>query len=537
MYKVVIADDEKKICQLLQLLIDWKAMNMQIVGIAHNGQDALSMILQSQPDIVIADIRMPEYGGLELIKEVKERYPGIDFIIMSGHRQFEYARKALHYGAEDYLLKPIKEAELVRCLNRIIERKQALRTDLEHRQKQEQTVLEQARRLSGVFVRDLVLGKIDGHALNKETIRSDYKCDFSYTLFQVVCIRIDAEDRNVSLSELDQIMEKRTEFVLEQNFGSLEWTYSFCFIDGLTFIVVNLADTMLDTLVTQLRHGISDIKNMSDSKMPLYATIGLSDSVNNSADLPMAVIQARDAVTNRLIYGVDQILRPFDRKDIDTVNKYLTLSVRKRLGEGIESLNESQVKADLRAIFDAVLSAKHYDGKLLINLSKEIIELFLHASKVWFFNEAVVQMKKEAVQRIDACFSKESLLAQMSETTSELFEAIYKQRDLREKRPIHLAKEYIKTRYQLPVSLDEVAEHLALNAAYFSSIFKKETGISFSEYLTSVRIDKAKELLLEANRTVFDVASSVGYDDEKYFSRVFKKSVGLSPSEYRKLYS
>ena len=537
MYKVVIADDEKKICQLLQLLIDWNAMNMQIVGIAHNGQEALSMILQSQPDIVIADIRMPEYGGLELIKEVKERYPSIDFIIMSGHRQFEYARKALHYGAEDYLLKPIKEAELVRCLNRIIERKQALRTDLEHRQRQEQTVLEQARKLSGVFVRDLVLNKIDTHALNKENIRSDYKCDFAYTLFQVVCIRIDVEDRKVPLSELDQIMEKRTEVILEQNLSSHEWTYSFCFIDGLTFAVVNLTDGMLDTLLTQLRRGISDIKNMSDSRMPLYVTIGLSASVNNISDLPFAVLQARDAVANRLIDGVDQILRPFDRKDIDSVNQYLTLSVQKRLGEGIEALNEAQVKADVRAIFDAVLSKKNYDGKLLIDLSKELIELFLHASKVWFFNEAITQMKKEAVQRIDACFSKEGLMAQLSEITSELFEAIYNQRDLREKRPIYLAKQYIKARYQLPVSLDEVAGHLALNPAYFSSVFKKETGISFSEYLTSVRIDKAKELLLEANRTVFDVASSVGYDDEKYFSRVFKKSVGLSPSEYRKLYS
>lgn len=128
--KVVIADDEQKICQLIQLLIDWEALGMEIAAVVHNGVDAVEAVKEYQPDIMITDIKMPGYDGLEMISRAKEINPELEFIIISGYRNFNYAQQAIKYGVKDYLLKPIGEQELREALNNIrvkyMERKEAL---------------------------------------------------------------------------------------------------------------------------------------------------------------------------------------------------------------------------------------------------------------------------------------------------------------------------------------------------------------------------------------------------------------------------
>ena len=111
--KVVIADDEVRICQLIQALIDWDSLGMKVVGIAHNGEDACEMVQQTQPDILITDIRMPGCSGLELVKRVKELDSALEVIIISGYAHFEYAQQAISYGVGHYLLKPVNKGELL----------------------------------------------------------------------------------------------------------------------------------------------------------------------------------------------------------------------------------------------------------------------------------------------------------------------------------------------------------------------------------------------------------------------------------------
>ena len=112
--KVIIADDEDKVCQLIYGLIDWESLGMEVIGIAHNGLEALEMVKTLEPDLMITDIRMPGYDGLELIERSKEISDTLEFIIISGFRHFEYAQHAIKYGVGDYLLKPIKKEELTR---------------------------------------------------------------------------------------------------------------------------------------------------------------------------------------------------------------------------------------------------------------------------------------------------------------------------------------------------------------------------------------------------------------------------------------
>lgn len=122
MLKVLIVDDEVKVCQLILHLVDWEVMNLEVVDILHDGQTALEYIIENKPDIVISDIRMPNCDGLEMIKQAKGAYPDISFIIISGYSNFEYAQNAIHYGVQDYLLKPLRKEELVNTLIKIKEK-------------------------------------------------------------------------------------------------------------------------------------------------------------------------------------------------------------------------------------------------------------------------------------------------------------------------------------------------------------------------------------------------------------------------------
>ena len=116
MYKVIIADDEVKICQLIQILVDWESKGLEIAGVAHDGREALQLVEETGADIIITDIRMPELNGLDLVEAIKGAQPQISCIIISGYQEFEYARRALQYGVEEYLLKPVREEELNRVL-------------------------------------------------------------------------------------------------------------------------------------------------------------------------------------------------------------------------------------------------------------------------------------------------------------------------------------------------------------------------------------------------------------------------------------
>jgi len=536
MYKVLIADDERKICQLLQYLVNWKTLNMEIIGIVHNGSDALEIVKKEKPDIIITDIRMPECGGLDLIQQVKAAHEDIDFVIISGHRQFEYARKALQFGAEDYLLKPIKQSELERVLKRIIVKKQASMESEEAKRDLEQTVLEDVKKLNTVFVRDLVLQKVKDEDLNREYVNREYKCNFVYRYFRVLCVKLDVEYERLSAYELNQIMEKRVCSVMEQNFNSQRCCFCSYLSEDVMYVVVNYEDIYAEELDHCMRHIISDIKEISDMKAPVHATIGVSSQTEAVAELKEAVIRAREAVLDRIVQGVDRIIAAKDSAGLFTVKDFITYSVHKQLLEGMEYQNQAQIIELCKEIFAQIEDTQRYDGKLLYDVSREINNILLLGCKMWFEEEDIEEMKNEFLHGILMSCNKEMLKHHLELMLKNVFMKIEKQQDEKEKRPVQVAKQYIQLKYASSLTLDEVSAHVGLNAAYFSSVFKKETDYNFSEYLTMVRMKKAKELLLDAGRTVFEISHLVGYSDEKYFSRAFRKTVGLTPSEYRRLY-
>ena len=156
MLRVLIADDESKVCQLIEKLVDWDALGMEVVAVAENGIEALEKIKEFHPDIVITDIRMPGYDGLDLIRLGKEEAPKAEFVIISGYRHFEYAQMAIRYGVNAYLLKPIKKDELTETLKRLSTRFRAQTEQLSQEEKTRLAIRSDEKNLRQAFLQDLV---------------------------------------------------------------------------------------------------------------------------------------------------------------------------------------------------------------------------------------------------------------------------------------------------------------------------------------------------------------------------------------------
>ena len=197
MLKVLIIDDEEKVCRLIQCLIDWESLGLYIAGICHDGLLALDMVKETSPDIIITDIRMPGCDGLTLIRAAKEFNPGIHFIIISGYGQFDYAQRAIQYGVSDYILKPIKEKDLKATLVSIVEKHQSMES---HRQQDEAIRNElnsTQERIKSNFINDLILNPQIIQAFHSiEDINRTYYTNFKESAFTLLCIYLDTPDEN-----------------------------------------------------------------------------------------------------------------------------------------------------------------------------------------------------------------------------------------------------------------------------------------------------------------------------------------------------
>ncbi len=408
--KVLIADDEDRVCRLIYRLIKWDELDMEVAAIAHNGLEVLSMIEEHRPDIVITDIRMPGLDGLEMIRRAKELDGTLEFIIISGYRHFEYAQNAIRYGAGDYLLKPVKEAELYSVLERMRNQYQMRHNQITQEERYKALIQNNRDRLRTTFFTDVVLKHSAPERINSlEWINETYHYEFSEGYFQIVILKVDSIAFNRE-ENLDYIQKK----------------------------IVDLAGKKLKALVFDKEYFLEESRCMI--------------LLNYRPEKEMEIYKAFKSLINELML----------QNDI-----FESLKVTAGLGS-----------TEKEAVFD-------------------------------FVSEVILTSIGEAVKR--------------------------KQEE--GKRPIREAKNYIRLHYKDALTLEKVSGVVDLNASYLSALFKKETGKTFLEYLTKVRMDKAKEMLKETNETISAICQEVGYSDTKYFVKCFQKYTGLKPNQYRKVYS
>lgn len=532
MYRVIIADDEPKVAQLIKNLIEWDRLNLELAATAQDGISALELIREHQPDIVITDIRMPGYDGIELIRYAKETNPNIDFVIISGYQHFDYAHNAIKYGVKDYLLKPLNKNEINATLAKMTEK-------YTERTRQEMHCREDIKRLKNELLQGIYNGSgIPAPDGQSQDIINHY-CDLHFIpgLYQAFVVKPDIEYQPNNQDAIKMLLNKISKSI-EQNLEGICEEALLLLLEDRIFVLANY-QTGNRKLFRKALNNILDESNLfRDIFRELTVTISLGSAQDSLDGMLKAARELRDALDDRLVTGGGKIVQ-YDPalhsgKEMEPL---VTFEKRKKLIDLIELFDVNGTVGWITGIQEEALRMQDISGRYVLDTIGEIIEIILFALK----NRANVNTEDE---RLIKEFHESLLMQNNIRTAFELtvryvasvLQDAAEQRRNEINRPIKDAQKYINTHYAANVSLEDVAGVVGFNPTYFSTLFKKETGMNFLEYVTAVRIKSAKQLLSDSKKSTIDVSLEVGYSDFKHFTKQFKKVTGLTPSEYRKLY-
>lgn len=523
MISVLLVDDEIHVCELLRAMINWEALGFSVMGTAHDGNEALDIIKSGQPDLVITDIRMPGYDGLELVALVKQNNEQTEFIIISGYSEFEYAQTAMKYGVGDYLLKPIQEEQLTEALQRIKARYEQRITTV----RKQNILLAQNRtdvqRLRSTFVQLAARRPQELEQMTVNDIRSAYHLEFHQGVCRSLIIKLNYSDKAYRGSLLEIVAMKIIQ-QLRKRINAYCLEMEFCWIEPYVFAICQMEPCCEDSF----HAALIDMLDKPEIKYGFYPNISLSIAVGKPVSsltlLGKSFLYAWDALWERLKAGVNQL---HDKVPPETENTALLDAFRREIQR---SWNTGNIEMTIKAINELEKACDPLCGRDIYNVVSKAGEYILTKAGAESDRLAQMQNQCEAGDTAGALFDalRQTARREIAEMTDQDLQCSI--------RPVREAQQWIQNHCSEPITLEQVANHIGFNPKYFSVLFKKASGKGFMEYLCDVRIEEAKKLLTSTNLLVSEICSSVGYTDIKHFTKTFKKKTELKPTDYRKLY-
>lgn len=534
MLKVLIADDEQIICQMIYKLIDWEAKGLEVVGKAYNGLEGVKMMEELRPDIIISDIRMPGYDGLQMVQKGKELGLKADFIIMSGYKNFEYAHSALNLGVKHYLLKPINKVELEETLDRIIQHRRESDSIVEEKKEIEQIANSGIKRIRKHFLSSIIHHNNLGSDKTLEEFDNKFHCEFSNGHFLAFLTKVDSDAPNYDLKSLLNGID----YLIEKTMETGSWEYINSYVKSGVVTVVNYQSENSENIREVIERILTLCRLELDKFTGFYVTIGIGEEKDSITEVQTSIQEAVTAIKCRLKKGINRIINFQDLKYIALpINSIMTEKNKRTFENEIEALDSMAFINDVKKAYEDIHRVANYSPLAIFEFMEELKNMACVTWKQNKIPDTVIQEFEQQLQFILDCNIREELLIHnFLEVFERYFNRVMEEKSNTNQLPIRKAKQYINDNYKRQISLEEVAEAIELSPPYLSSLFKKEIGINFSDYLISCRMEASKKLLKDGNLPISQIAEEVGYMDSKYYSKTFYKLVGLKPTEYRKLY-
>ena len=530
--KVFLVEDEVIIRSGVKKSINWEQEGYEFVGEASDGELAYPMILKEKPDILITDIRMPFMDGLELSRLVKKELPDIKILILSGYDEFEYAKKAIKIGVTEYLLKPISAAKLTEVLNAVAE---TIRQENEEKnlletyfaEMRENTERDKMRLFEKLLMGDLSMGEIleAGERFGMNLGASCYK---------IVLFKILANLENHVYAE--QMVDACSS--VEQAASMMEGVYVFQRgVEGWAFLLTAQDEKSMEESAKIL---YQNLKQAMKNYTQLEYFGGIGSTVPRIRSLKQSFREADRAFAARFVEEANQIIsqKEFEKSQMEEGLKMQGVVQIGKSREMLQKFLSNGTREEVKAFSDAYISRIEEENirstmvrqYVVIDVCIVILSFCERRSSANRLQEEAEELQK-MMQKIHSLSEIKKYVVRLLNEAIELRDAESGRRysDL-----IAAAKKEIENHYMTEeISLNTVAISVGMSPSYFSSIFSKEAGKTFVEYLTEVRIEKAKEFLMCSSMKTSEIGYEVGYKDPHYFSYIFKKVQGCSPKEYR----
>lgn len=537
MIKLMIVDDESIIRRGIRTSIDWWTLNVDIVGEARNGKQALDLVQDLKPDIVVTDIRMPHMDGLEFAQQLKEQYPHIRIIILSGYDDFDYARQALKIGVTEYLMKPVGAEELSALISRLGTEITQEKLQNEKEQSNQFLMRENFPYIQRMWLNRLLKGdmKINDAVIDKA---AQLRIPLDGPEYGVVVVDVDDFRLNTEhVSDREkELIHYSINNIVEEVFSSVfQCTACHSEFDNINVLLnanMHNKHRIMETCI--------EAQRCIARYMRLSVTIGLGQYVSELADVHESYRQAVYAMQCKVYKGKGQIIA---YQDVESEIQ----------GESSKSKREillpSEDEKELLEYLSTMDKAKI--DELLDTRFKQFAQSYITYEKIKNISVKWVILAIAHLEQmgVDLSDSKSVVLnpyaeIEKYETTDDIqrwlgglfnvfIESIAAYKNVRYKNIVSVAIKYIHEHYSEEIRLEDISSQVFVTPNYFSRIFKEETGQHFTEWLNKYRVEKAKVLLKDSSAKIYEVAERVGYNDYKYFTHIFKKVTGLTPKEYR----
>lgn len=535
LYSIILVDDEEEVRKSIIKQIDWESAGFQVVGDAENGEDALEKIEVLEPDVVLTDIRMPYMDGLTLAEKIRQRYPSTKVVIFSGYDDFEYAQKAIKLNVTEYILKPVNVEELTSILKRI---KSNLDEEIE--EKRNVSRLRENYRKSLPIIREQFFNDMVHRRLADDLIESKLReYDIPITgarKWIIAAIDVEKSDdrskKTLSLHEEEELIPISVMQIVREKLKSYCRFSLFQSTAEAGMVVIAALDD--DNTTTGLIDVLGDICKETKRILEVPVTIGIGHSVTGLSKIAGSYQSAVEALGYKAVGGSGITIYINDMEPVGSGKLEFDNSDESDFISAVKFGPDEKIEAVMVRISGKLESARvHYRQQQVYVFG--VLNTVIQMIQQYDLNlEEILGGELEYLSVIDKLQKREEFGEWLLKTARKMNQAINQERDMTTRQVIQQAKQYIMDNYQNPdLSVEMICRHLHMSPAYFSTMFKKETGQAYIAYLTEIRLNKAVELLNKTDDKTYVIASKVGYQEQNYFSYVFKKKFGVSPTKFR----
>lgn len=534
MYKIIIVEDEIPVRNAICNIIEWEELGYELVYVSGDGQDALTYIENNQIDVILTDICMPFMDGLELSNEAKKILPTVKIVIITGYNEFEYAHKAVEIGVDHYLLKPITADEFTKMLIEIkneLDNEFSKKRDLLALKKQVETNKDILR---DKFLMNLLYNKINSNIIREKVNNLGIKLEgtkYIVAVLQPENIKVIADsnwDCDYQLLEF-AILNICNEVLT--NYGQ-----NICILGNDDQLIIFFVNDNQDEI--EFRDTIDEIMNKIivcvEKFYDIGMYIGVGDNYAELQDLHFSYKDALNALEYRVLNGSNKIIY---KMDVEKTSSFSYHKIDEYLRELEYAIKIGGNKTDkiIDYIFSIIIFSNVHISQfrtILLKITTTILKAYEDICSgspndvIIDFNQFNEVFGKERIDEVKTYYKK---------LCKNLSNEINKERIDIKASQMQKAYQFIYNNYQnKSLDINMICNHLNISSSYFSRIFKTETNETFMQYLTKVRMEKAKDLLMNSDYKVYEISEKVGYEDPHYFSYNFKKKTGVKPTQYRK---
>ncbi|BCZ45337.1 DNA-binding response regulator [Clostridium gelidum] len=526
MIKILIVDDEPFIRQGLKILINWEEYGYEIVGEAANGIEAIKVLEEKEIDLIIADIKMPEMNGIELIEYVHDNILSeVKFIMLSGYYEFEYAKKAIKYNVTDYILKPIQKDELIKVLKSFQE---------EHIKQENKHTLEKIKDkvVYDRYLNEIIYGKYDNSNLEYVKNCSKFSGGLRYIIIEINFY--NEEGINISDNEKregQEIFYQNMIALLGENYYNVivnMSNYKDCYDIGFIYDkrLAEEQDLSEKEYISKLQLNMKQIQHYD-----FYTYIG--QKINNIEELAVSYKSANVAKLFSEFSNENNIAYYDEMTEKKEISYNIEKQYMDNLIHEIEENNEEEIIKCVNKIYTSFKEFKIDLEIIKININ------YLLCNLINIAKELDSEADQEEVMQYISSISFEQVLSRGSEKHLQSFSLEFS-RYLNQLRQntfqgilSHIDRE-ISEHYMEKLSLKYLSEKYYVNSAYLGQVFKKQYNVSFKDYLNAYRIERAAELLKRSDDKIYSIAEKVGYNNTDYFINKFVQLKEKTPLQYRK---